>query len=153
MVDRLPAVAGKDSDEGLLGVEALVRRLVTDAVRAAAPAVGRTAGEADLVILDVEVDGVRCRLLRVPEAPAALSPREREIAHMVARGYPNKTIAAVLDISSWTVASHLRRVFSKLGVSSRAAMVARLLEHESTVNLGGGHPHVSRRRRGVTERG
>ena len=49
---------------------------------------------------------------------------------MVARGYPNRTIASALDISSWTVASHLRRVFSKLGVSSRAAMVARLLEDE-----------------------
>jgi DNA-binding CsgD family transcriptional regulator len=71
---------------------------------------------------------VRCLLTRVPEAPVPLSPRELEIAHMVAKGYPNKTIAAILDISSWTVASHLRRVFSKLGVSSRAAMVARLLE-------------------------
>ena len=47
---------------------------------------------------------------------------------MVAEGYPNKTIAAVHDISSWTVRTHLRRVFAKLGVGSRAAMVARLLE-------------------------
>ena len=43
---------------------------------------------------------------------------------MVAKGYANKTIASVLDISSWTVSSHLRRIFSKLGVTSRAAMVA-----------------------------
>jgi hypothetical protein len=53
---------------------------------------------------------------------------------MVARGYPNKTIASILDISSWTVASHLRRVFTKLGVSSRAAMVARLLEDASMLD-------------------
>ena len=46
---------------------------------------------------------------------------------MVAQGYPNKTIAAVLEISSWTVSTHLRRVFAKLGVRSRAAMVARLV--------------------------
>jgi DNA-binding NarL/FixJ family response regulator len=45
---------------------------------------------------------------------------------MVACGYPNKTIASVLEISSWTVASHLRRIFIKLQVSSRAAMVTRL---------------------------
>jgi len=45
---------------------------------------------------------------------------------MVARGYPNKTIASVLDISAWTVSTHLRRIFAKLGVSSRAAMVAEL---------------------------
>jgi len=49
---------------------------------------------------------------------------------MVAKGYPNKTIAAVLDISSWTVGTHLRRIFAKLGVGSRAAMVAQLLQEE-----------------------
>lgn len=43
---------------------------------------------------------------------------------MVAKGYPNKTIAAVLEISGWTVNTHLRRIFAKLGVHNRAAMVA-----------------------------
>ncbi len=47
---------------------------------------------------------------------------------MVAKGYPNKMIARVLEISSWTVSTHLRRIFAKLGVCSRAAMVAHLLE-------------------------
>jgi DNA-binding CsgD family transcriptional regulator len=37
-------------------------------------------------------------------------------------------IADVLNISSWTVCTHLRRIFAKLGVGSRAAMVAQLLE-------------------------
>lgn len=86
----------------------------------------------DKVILDLEVDGVRCVLVRRLQDPdrvdVALSPREREIARMVAKGYPNKVIARVLEISSWTVSTHLRRVFAKLGVSSRAAMVAHLLE-------------------------
>jgi len=50
---------------------------------------------------------------------------------MVAEGYPNKTIAAVLDISSWTVCTHMRRMFAKLNVRSRAAMVAKLLEERS----------------------
>ncbi len=57
-----------------------------------------------------------------------LSPREQEIARMVMKGYPNKTIAAVLDISVWTVGTHLRRIFTKLGVVNRAAMVAQLVE-------------------------
>jgi len=47
---------------------------------------------------------------------------------LVAEGLPNKCISAILEISSWTVATHLRRIFAKLGVGSRAAMVARLLE-------------------------
>jgi len=91
-------------------------------------------GSAREVLLDVEVGDVRCVLIRLPpQTPARaeqarLSPREQEIARMVADGYPNKTIAAVLDISSWTVGTHLRRIFAKLSVSSRAAMVARLLE-------------------------
>ncbi len=60
-------------------------------------------------------------------APAEpLSPREIEVAQLVAAGLPNKIIAHELGISNWTVCTHLRRTFSKLGVTTRAAMVARL---------------------------
>jgi DNA-binding NarL/FixJ family response regulator len=119
-------------------IDSLVRRLVAEA---------RTPGPAPVapepVLLDREVDGVRCVLVRsstgAPAAPArtspplaarptVLSPREQEIVRMVAQGYPNKVIADVLEISMWTVGTHLRRIFAKLGVSSRAAMVARIME-------------------------
>jgi DNA-binding CsgD family transcriptional regulator len=82
-------------------------------------------------VLEVEFDGYRyflVRTLKPSRAPIELSPREKEIVRMVAQGHPNKIIAAVLNISSWTVCTHLRRVFAKLGVGSRAAMVARLHE-------------------------
>ena len=109
-------------------VQCLVKQVESD-IQMAPFSSGRDATD---VILDVEVDGVRCLLLRRSpaegRAAARLSPREQEIARMVAEGYPNKTIAAVLDISSWTVCTHLRRIFAKLGVRSRASMVARLLE-------------------------
>jgi DNA-binding CsgD family transcriptional regulator len=136
MVDAnlLPRVV--EHDRKLSGAEALVRRLVSDLAGEERPAADPVHGRTDQVILDVQVDGVRCLLLRVHEARVPLSPRETEIARMVAKGYPNKTIASVLDISSWTVASHLRRVFSKLDVSSRAAMVARLLEDGLLPDLG-----------------
>ena len=88
----------------------------------------------DRVVLDLVLDGFHCVVTRVAEEPVTaglpLSPREMEIARMVAKGHPNKTIAAVLEISSWTVSTHLRRMFAKLGVSSRAAMVARLMENQ-----------------------
>ena len=76
-------------------------------------------------ILDVVVDGVRCVLTidRTAEGER-LSPREREIVGLVARGYTNKMIATLLHISTWTVSTHIRRIFAKLGVSTRAAMVA-----------------------------
>ncbi len=84
------------------------------------------------VLLDTEINGIRCLLVRSNRPPALaanpLSPREIEIVRMVAKGLPNKTIAAVLDISTWTVGTHLRRVFAKLGVGSRAAMIAKLAE-------------------------
>lgn len=83
------------------------------------------------VLIDTEVDGSRYLLLRMPKPTRQriqLSPREHEIVRMVAKGHPNKVIADVLNISSWTVCTHLRRIFAKLGVGSRAAMVAQLLE-------------------------
>lgn len=82
-------------------------------------------------LLDRTVDGVRCALTPVhPSRADTLSPREREIARMVAQGYTNKMIASVLDISLWTVSTHLRRIFAKLGVSTRAAMVALVVERQ-----------------------
>ena len=81
--------------------------------------------------MDTEVDGARYLLVRLPKpsrARVSLSPREQEIVRMVAQGHPNKVIADVLNISAWTVCTHLRRIFAKLGVGSRAAMVARHLE-------------------------
>jgi two-component system nitrate/nitrite response regulator NarL len=133
MVHQLPAIAEHDNSWDFSEVEALVRVLV-DLAEETPLVAGQGMRWASPAILDLEVDGVRCRLIRLAQAPTVLSPREQEIACMVAKGCPNKMIASALDISSWTVASHLRRVFSKLGVSSRAAMVARLFEDGATAN-------------------
>ncbi|HEV3304878.1 MAG TPA: LuxR C-terminal-related transcriptional regulator [Candidatus Sulfotelmatobacter sp.] len=88
-------------------------------------------GSTEEVLLDTEVQGSRYLLVRMPKPSRSrvqLSPREQEIVRMVAKGHPNKVIADVLNISSWTVCTHLRRIFAKLGVGSRAAMVAQLLD-------------------------
>ena len=52
-----------------------------------------------------------------------LSERELQIVELVAQGKSNKQIAKKLKISEWTVSTHLRRVFVKLNVDSRAEMV------------------------------
>ena len=51
-----------------------------------------------------------------------LTPRELEIARLVANGLTNKEIARALDISHWTVATHLRRISSKLEVKRRTEL-------------------------------
>lgn len=53
-----------------------------------------------------------------------LSPRETEIVRLVAHGFSNRAIASALAISHWTVSAHLRRVFAKLHVCTRAQAAA-----------------------------
>jgi two-component system nitrate/nitrite response regulator NarL len=84
------------------------------------------------VVFAVELDGFCYTLTRscaqIADLSVNLSGREQEIARLVARGLPNKAIAAVLEISPWTVSTHLRRIFAKLDVSTRAEMVASVLK-------------------------
>jgi DNA-binding CsgD family transcriptional regulator len=56
---------------------------------------------------------------------ARLTERELQIAAMIAQGDATKNVAYKLRISEWTVCTHLRRIFAKLGVDNRAAMVYR----------------------------
>jgi ATP/maltotriose-dependent transcriptional regulator MalT len=59
-----------------------------------------------------------------------LTGREVEVLRLVAAGKSNRQIAATLVISDRTVARHVQNVFSKLGVSSRAAASVFAAEHE-----------------------
>ena len=87
------------------------------------------------VLDEVMLDGRRYRLVPIDAeplaeiepwpAPSALTAREAQIARLVADGFVNKQVAAELRISEWTVATHLRRIFAKLGVETRAAMVSK----------------------------
>ena len=54
----------------------------------------------------------------------ALSEREREVATLVARGHTNKEIASKLGLAEKTIASHLARIFKRLGLTSRAELAA-----------------------------
>ncbi|MFE2753274.1 ATP-binding protein [Actinosynnema sp. NPDC059335] len=53
----------------------------------------------------------------------ALSPRERDVARLVAQGRTNREIAEVLFLSPRTVEQHVARALRKLGVASRADLV------------------------------
>ncbi|MFD4404326.1 sigma-70 family RNA polymerase sigma factor [Nocardia sp. NPDC058499] len=70
-----------------------------------------------------------------------LTPREVSVVAMVADGMSNKAIATQLYLSPLTVKSHLARIGGKLGISDRAAMVARAI-HAGFVPAIDGSPIV-----------
>lgn len=54
-----------------------------------------------------------------------LTPRERQVAGLVATGLRNRDIALALDISVATVKDHVHRILAKSQLDSRAAVAAR----------------------------
>ncbi len=85
------------------------------------------------VVGRIEIQNQYCLIIKAkdtfkvaePTVTDLLTARELQIAAFVALGYSNKQIGNRLQISEWTVSTHLRRTFIKLGVDSRAAMVYR----------------------------
>lgn len=64
------------------------------------------------------------------DASSRLTAREVEVLRLIATGRTNRAIAAALRISEKTVARHVSNIFTKLGVSSRAAATAYAYQHE-----------------------
>jgi len=75
------------------------------------------------------------RAVQPPKADP-LTPREREVLERIARGLTNRQIAQELFVSLNTVETHRRHILEKLGVHSRAGLVAQALER----GLLGDHP-------------
>ncbi len=59
---------------------------------------------------------------------ALLTEREREVLELLAQGLTNKVIAERLQVSTNTVKRHLKAIFEKWGVHTRAAAVAKAVE-------------------------
>jgi len=110
--DTLPAIEAGAT--GYLLKDAPQDELFT-AVREAAA--GRT-------VLSPAVASRLVSAVRSP-APSPLAAREREVLALVAKGTSNRDIARELFISEATVKTHLSHVFTKLGVTDRAAAVAK----------------------------
>jgi DNA-binding NarL/FixJ family response regulator len=58
-----------------------------------------------------------------------LTARETEVVRLVSAGLSNRNIAGELFISEKTVARHLSNIFTKLGLTSRAAVTAYAYQH------------------------
>jgi len=80
----------------------------------------RKSGDAQLLAILTELDEAKRPGLQ------SLTPREREVASLLARGNSNKQIATALFITPATAKLHVRHIFEKLNVSSRTEAALRI---------------------------
>jgi DNA-binding NarL/FixJ family response regulator len=83
-------------------------------------------------VLEALTTGMPTRITDV-QGKALLTPREEQIACLVADGLRNREIAKLLNLSEHTVKNHLFRIFERLGISSRAELILYLFSHKNAV--------------------
>jgi DNA-binding NarL/FixJ family response regulator len=71
------------------------------------------------------------RAEKVAKPVVRLSAREEEVLILLSKGYSNKEIASQIAIGVETVASHLKHIYEKLHVRSRAEAVARYMTNRA----------------------
>lgn len=72
--------------------------------------------------------------------PSRLSPRQREVVELAARGLTNQEIARALSISPATVHAHLSAAYLVLEVSNRTEAAAAFLAWQAGAEPGGASP-------------
>lgn len=93
-------------------------------------ALARVFSERDITLdfASTQQIGLPVVVLRYDRRPASilskLSPREREVASLAARGFRNKEIAGKLGISLATVKDHIHHALAKTSLSSRTKLAA-----------------------------
>jgi DNA-binding CsgD family transcriptional regulator len=91
------------------------------AARAELTAAQATAGQLGMPEFLARIDELRERL---PRDEGPLSPRELEVAALVAEGRTNKEIAAALFVSERTAQNHVQHILTKLGLANRTQVAA-----------------------------
>ncbi len=124
----LEAVAEAFAELGLTLRAAEIAAQASQCFRRAGVPAGATRTAARSRALAAECEGSHTFALSTTDEIEVLTPREREIAELAARGHPNRHIAEALSLSVRTVESHLYKVFAKLGVTRRAELGAVLPE-------------------------
>ena len=76
------------------------------------------------------VDRSHRQRTRQQEWPARLTDREVDVLRLIAKGLNRRQVAGALFIAEGTVRSHLEHIYSKIGVSNRAAAVLFAVEHD-----------------------
>lgn len=82
------------------------------------------AGQLGMVPFTERIGQLRAQLPATAAARTPLSPRELEVARLVARGLTNRQIGAALYVSERTAENHVRHIMVKLGFGSRSQIAA-----------------------------
>jgi DNA-binding CsgD family transcriptional regulator len=90
---------------------------------------GARTGEFDGPAVDAVLAAAGHPVRRKPTAPAGLTPREIEVLLLAARGSTTRAVATALGITPKTAGNHIERIYSKIGVSSRAEAALFAMQH------------------------
>jgi predicted ATPase/DNA-binding CsgD family transcriptional regulator len=122
-----PAFYRANQEQGV----ATIRAQLDKAAFAAAWAEGQTMPPQHLLTLHLQLPPATGAesLSSVSPYPAGLTEREVEVLRLLAQGLTNAQIAERLVVSPYTVNAHIRHIFNKIDVPSRAAAASFAVEH------------------------
>jgi DNA-binding CsgD family transcriptional regulator len=117
------AVAAGDSTAGQAYAGEALRIVTAAGARRAVPRLEALLGRRSGADTDADAG---------PECLRRLTGAERKVALLVAQGKRNREVAETLFVSIHTVDSHLRKIFTKLGIASRVDLARLIAEHQWT---------------------
>ncbi|HET7483087.1 MAG TPA: HD domain-containing phosphohydrolase [Actinomycetota bacterium] len=86
---------------------------------------GRLAGDA----VDAVLNAAGQRRGKRRSGPAGLTPRELEVLILIARGASTKQVARMLGITNKTAGTHIERIYTKIGASTRSTATLFAMQH------------------------
>jgi len=124
---RVVILTAAESDDVLeairMGVEGVVLKdMATQLLVRCVRAVHSGSKWIEKVLATRALDALLAREAGARDVATRLTPRELEIALLIAQGFSNKAVAARLSISEGTAKLHLHHVYEKLGLEGRVAL-------------------------------
>ncbi len=104
-----------------------------DEALAALAAAAREAGQLGMVPFTEWIGQLQAQLTAAPADGSPLSPRELEVARLVAQGLTNKQIGQTLYVSERTAENHVQHILAKLGLRNRSQIATWAIgEHDAS---------------------
>ena len=120
-----PAAPPPASGQNLLAVE--LDAVLTERLRRLAQLRAQPPHELALALLARGLDQA-VRQAQAASALESLTPRQQQVAWLIARGYTNRQIAETLVVSPETVKTHVRNILAKFEAASKAELRVLLLD-------------------------